>query len=212
MFVEGRIETTNLREITGSQVPFGLDTCTCVLVQVYGEKNTRLLNQRRIKKTEITMQNKKLYISAGVAILLIGTAAFVAGKWMNGGSSREDQASHVTPAPEIPTTTPELSGLLVERKDNTVILQTVSFDPGSGWRLGESNAPIDSSSGPRVEVIVTGETIIYRDNFEFGQSSIQQTVEETTLDYLASQMLITVWGRKNGERVIAELLLAQHLK
>ena len=161
---------------------------------------------------ESTMQNKKLYVGLGIAILLIGIAAFVAGKWINGGSSREDQASHVTPAPEIPTTTPELSGLLVERKDNTVILQTVSFDPGSGWRLGESNAPMDSSSGPRVEVVVTGETIIYRDNFEFGQSSIQQTVEETTLDYLDSQMLITVWGRRNGERVIAELLLAQHLK
>ena len=161
---------------------------------------------------ESTMQNKKLYIGLGIAIFLIGSAAFIAGKWINGGSSREDQASHVTPAPEIPTTIPELSGLLVERKDNTVILQTVSFDPGSGWRLGESNAPMDSSSGPRVEVIVTGETIIYRDNFEFGQYSIQQTVEETTLDSLDSQMLITVWGRKNGERVIAELLLAQHLK
>ena len=158
------------------------------------------------------MQSKKLYISLGIVILLIGIAAFIAGKWINGGSSREDHVSQVTPAPEIPTTTPEVSGLLVERKDNTVILQTVSFDPGSGWRLGDSNAPMDASSGPKVEVVVTGETIIYRDNFEFSQSSIQQTVEKTTLDYLDSQMLITVWGRKNGERVIADMLLAQHLK
>ncbi len=65
---------------------------------------------------------------------------------------------------------------------------------------------------PKVEVIGTGETIIYRDNFEFGQSSIRQTVEETTLDYLDSQMLITVWGRNNGDRVIAEIVLLQHLK
>jgi hypothetical protein len=158
------------------------------------------------------MQNKKLYISLGIVILLIGIAAFIAGKWINGGSSRENHVSQVTPAPEIPTTTPEVSGLLVERKDNTVILQTVSFDPGSGWRLGDSNAPMDASSGPKVEVVVTGETIIYRENFEFGQSSIQQTVEETTLDYLDSQMLITVWGRNNGDRVIADIILAQHLK
>jgi len=158
------------------------------------------------------MLNKKLYVSLGIVVLLIGIAAFIAGKWINGGSSREDQMSHATPAPEIPTTTPEVSGLLVERNDNTLILQTVSFDPGSGWRLGDSNAPIDASSGPKVEVIVTGETIIYRDNFEFSQSSIQQTVEETTLDYLDTQMLITVWGRKNGERVIADILLVQHLK
>ena len=158
------------------------------------------------------MQNKKLYVSLGIVILLIGIAAFIAGKWINGGYSREDHVSQVTPAPEIPATTPEISGLLVERKDNTVILQTVSFDAGSGWRLGDSNAPMDVNSGPRVEVIVTGKTIIYRDNFEFSQSSIQQTVEETTLDYLDPQMLITVWGRNNGDRVIADIILAQHLK
>jgi len=158
------------------------------------------------------MQNKKLYISLGIVILLIGTAAFVAGKFLNSGPTGQDQVSRVTPAPEIPTTTPEVSGLLVVRKDNTVILQTVSFDPGSGWRLGDSNAPMDASSGPKVEVVITGETIVYRENFEFGQSAIQQTVEETTLDYLDSQMLITVWGRKNGERIIADILLAQYLK
>lgn len=158
------------------------------------------------------MQNKKLYVILGVAILLVGAAAFIAGKWINGGSSEEGHRSKVTAAAEIPTRAPELSGLLVERKDNTIILQTVSFDAGSGWRLGESNAPMDASSGPKVEVVVTGETIIYRDHFEFEQSFIQQTVEETTLDYLDSNLLITVWGRNDGDRVIADIVLAQHLK
>jgi len=158
------------------------------------------------------VQNKKLFIGLGIAILLIGMAAFVAGKLLNSGPTGQDQVSHATSAPEIPTTTPEVSGLLVERKDNVLILQTVTFDPGSGWRLGDSNAPMDASSGPKVEVVVTGETIIYREDFEFGQSSIQQTVEETSLDNLDSQMLITVWGRNNGDRVIAEIVLLQHLK
>lgn len=161
------------------------------------------------------MQNKKLYISLGIAILLIGLAAFIAGRLVNDSLTGGDRVSNVTPAPEIPTTTPEVTGLLVERNDNVVILQTVSFDPGSGWHLGDSNAPMDANSGPKVEVVITGDTTIYRDNFEFGQgenSSIQQTVEETTLDYLDSQKLITVWGRKNGDRVIADILLVQHLK
>ena len=158
------------------------------------------------------MPNKKLFISLGIAILLIGIAAFVAGKFLNRGPAGQDQVSHATPAPEFPTTTPEVSGLLVERQDNVLILQTVSFDPGSGWHLGDSNAPMDASSGPKVEVVVTGETIIYREDFEFGQSSVQQTVQETTLDNLDSQMLITVWGRNNGDRVIAEIVLFQHLK
>ena len=158
------------------------------------------------------MQNKKLYISLGIVILLIGTAAFVAGKFLNSGPTGQDQVSRVTPAPEIPTTTPEVSGLLVVRKDNTVILQTVSFDPGSGWRLGESTAPMDASSGPKVEVVITKATTIYREDFEFHLDSVQQKVAETTLDYIDSEMLITVWGPKDGERVVAEILLAQHLK
>ena len=157
------------------------------------------------------MQNKKLYISLGIAVILVGVSAFIAGRLINSRPTG-DRMSNVTPAPEIPTTAPEVSGLLVERKDNVVILQTVSFDPGSGWHLGDSNAPMDSSSGPKVEIVITNTTTIYHDDFEFNQDSIQQTVEETTLDYIDSQMLITVWGRKNGERVIADILLAQHLK
>ena len=158
------------------------------------------------------MQNNKLFIIFGIVVILIGISAFVAGKWANGGTPREEHVSQVTPAPEIPTTTPELSGLLVERKDNVVILQSVSFDAGSGWRLGDSSAPMDANSGPEVEVIITGETIVYRTNYEFSPSSIQQTVGETTLDYLTSQMMITVWGRKEGERIIADIVLAEPLK
>jgi hypothetical protein len=71
---------------------------------------------------------------------------------------------------------------------------------------------MDASSGPKVEVVVTGETIIYHDDFEVEQSFIQQTVEETTLDSLDPHMLITVWGRDDGDRVIADIILAQHLK
>ena len=158
------------------------------------------------------MQNKKLYIILGIAILLVGAAAFIAGKLINSGTLKEDQVSHATPAPEIPRTAPEVSGLLVERKDNTVILQSVSFDAGSGWALGDSNEPMDTTSGPKVEVVMTGATIVYRTNYEFTQSSVQQTVEEASLDDLNSQMMITVWGRKDGDRIIADLLLAEHLK
>jgi hypothetical protein len=161
---------------------------------------------------KVVMQNKKFYLSLGFAILLIGLAAFIAGRLLNAVPTGGDRVSNVTPAPEIPTTTPEVSGLLIERKDNVVILQTISFDPGSGWHLGDSNAPMDASSGPKVEVVVTNGTTICRDDFEFNQDSVQQTVEETTLDSIDSQKLITVWGRKEGERVIADILLIQHLK
>jgi hypothetical protein len=106
------------------------------------------------------MQNKKVLIVLGAAILLIGIAAFIAGRMFNtrfssvGASgpmgngqvfiSRDD----VIPAPELPTTPPELTGLFLERKDNTVIVHQVSFDPGIGGILNDS--PLDENSGPKV--------------------------------------------------------------
>ncbi len=158
------------------------------------------------------MHNKRLYIILGLVVILVGAATFLAVRLINRAFTGQGQVSHVTPAPEIPSTAPEISGLLVERKDKTVILQTVSFDAGSGWALGESTEPMDTSSGPEVEVINAGETTIYRTNYEVSQTSIQQVVEEATHDELNSQMMITVWGRKDGDRIIAELLLAEHLK
>lgn len=158
------------------------------------------------------MQNKKLSAILVIVIVLVGAAAFVAGRLTSAGLIGEDQKSHAIPAPEIPTTPPAVAGLLVERKDNTVILQSVSFDAGSGWALGDSNEPMDTTSGPKVEVVITGETTVYRTDYEFSASSVQQIVEETSLDDLNSEMMITVWGRKNGDRIIADILLMEHLK
>jgi hypothetical protein len=169
------------------------------------------------------MQDKKLYLILGIGILLIGVAAFIAGRMFSRGIGSSGESgvlgngqvfvsmNDITPAPELPTTTPEITGLFVERDDNAVILQTVSFDAGVGGIAG--NTSQDSSSGPKVEVIVTVETIVYRETTEFGQPvagqdfSIQQTVEEATLDDLNSQTMITVWGRRNGDRVVAEVLV-----
>jgi hypothetical protein len=163
-------------------------------------------------QTGEAMRKTKLYISLGAAFLLIGAAAFVSGRLTKDASTGEERESHVTPAAEIPTTAPEVSGLLVERKDNTVILQTVSFDAGAGWALGDADEPMDTTSGPNVEVVITSETTVYRTSYEISESSTQQTVEETTLDVLNSEMMITVWGRKNGDRIIADIFLIEHLK
>ncbi len=69
------------------------------------------------------------------------------------------------------------------------------------------------NDGPKVEVVVTNETVIYRDTTQPGEppstakeQTIQQTVEESTLDDLSSQSMVTVWGRKSGDRIIAEVL------
>ena len=129
----------------------------------------------------------------------------------------------VTPAAELPTTQPELIGLFAERKDKTIFIQSVSMSAGKGGGFvvqsggGEGEAvagsPLDNS-GPKVEVVITGETTIYLETTQppsapptSGETQVlQQTVEEGSLDDLTSQSFVTVWGRKSGDRIIADVL------
>jgi hypothetical protein len=130
------------------------------------------------------------------------------------------------PASELPKTQPAVVGQFEERKDNTIIVSSIPMKAGGGGVVvsvhkdnggddngGESTvgSPADNS-GPKVEVVVTNETIIYKDTTEppspsGGNQTIQQTVGEGSLADLSSNSFITVWGRKSGDRIIAEVLL-----
>jgi hypothetical protein len=177
------------------------------------------------------MQNKKLIFILGGLVLVVGAAAFVAGRMLNGnvnprgffGLGGKGDAMTVSiqmiPAEELPKTQPEVTGPFVERKDNTIVVASLAMKSGGGGMVkseggGEfvAGSPADIDSVPKVEVVVTSETIIYRETTEFKEPSssetetIQQTVEESTLDDLSSQSIVTVWGRKSGDRIIAEVL------
>ena len=179
------------------------------------------------------MQNKKMIVGLGVLILLVGAAAFMGGRLLNqrvgptglgrplgGGGEMMSIAIQITPAPELPTTQPELIGSFVERKDKTIVIQTVSMGAGKGGMVLQSSSGGDGevvsgspseNNGPKVEVVISAETTIYIETTDMGGSStsgetqvLQQTVEEGSLDDLTSQSFVTVWGRKSGDRVIAE--------
>ena len=157
----------------------------------------------------------------GASIIVIGVAAFVAGRMINSnvgivglGGPNSGQVSisinDITPAPELPTTKADATGMFVERKDNTIVLQAVSFDMGVGGISGE--APMDENSGIQIEIVVTGETEIYKDVTQIPAPvngeihNVQQAAEEGTLDDLDTQCFITVWGRRSGDRIIADVL------
>ena len=176
------------------------------------------------------MQNKKPIFIVAVLVLVVGAAAFIAGRMLNqqvgplglggllGGGDFMSISINIVPAKELPKTPPEVIGLFVERQDNTIVVSSIPLNAGGGGVVvekgkGESVAgsPVDLDSGPKVEIVVTNETTIYRETTEFskppeGNETIQQTVEESTLDELNSQSMVTVWGRKSGDRIIAEVL------
>jgi hypothetical protein len=137
----------------------------------------------------------------------------------------------IEPAPELPTTQPTLVGNFVERQDNSLFVQEFSMDAGAqggvvvssssvsvgGTSSGGVDAPsvqvvVGAADGPKVEVVVTNDTLIYKDvtpmNFspDSGDQVIQQVVETGSLDDLNSTTMVQVWGRQVGDRVIADVI------
>ncbi|HYO26126.1 MAG TPA: hypothetical protein VEQ85_14380 [Lacipirellulaceae bacterium] len=102
---------------------------------------------------------------------------------VNDGSGPVSVRISIVPAPELPDRQSDASGLFARREDNSLFVGTgnievgVEVDGATGERTFSA-----TSSGPEVEVVVTGDTVIYRDDAEIspGESA----------------------GRKNGERTI----------
>ena len=182
------------------------------------------------------MQNKKMIVGLSILVLVVGAAAFIGGRMLNqkagplglgmplgGNGDVMSIAIQVTPAPELPTTQPEVIGSFVERKDKTIFIQSVSMEAGKGGIVVQSSSggdgeevsgsPLDNS-GPKVEVVTNNETTIYLETTQppsapptSGENVVlQQTVAEGSLDDLTSQSFVTVWGRKSGDRIIAEIV------
>ena len=171
------------------------------------------------------MQNKKLYFIIVLSALVVGVAAFLAGRLINSGVNPlglfgpADDGISFLPAEELPKTPPEIEGLFVKRQDNMITVQ------GGGPNVEDPNgvevgSPEHLSGGPKVEVVVTTETILYHDTTEppsrrptgDDPRTLQQTLEAGRLDDLInSQSLVRVWGRKSGDRIIAEVLMYLNL-
>jgi hypothetical protein len=179
------------------------------------------------------MQNKKrLFVILGILVVVLGAAAFIGGRMLNGkvgplglglpmggGGDMMSISVQITPAAELPTTEPQTRGLFVERKDNSIFVSAISMDAGgkgvvvqAGGDDGEISVAGPKPDGPKKEVVITNETTIYLENTDFGEPKpgenqvLQQTVTEGSLDDLTSQSFVTVWGRKSGDRIIAETL------
>ena len=158
----------------------------------------------------------------GIAVILTGIAAFLAGRLFGRGASPLglfagngiSMVTDILPAGELPDRPPEAEGLFVERYVDVILVQTNQPNPDK--RGVEVGSPSDIGNGPKVEVVISAETLIYHDVTQAPTQRptrehnppIQQTVEEGTLDDLnAAHSLVMVWGRRSGDRMIAEILL-----
>ena len=182
------------------------------------------------------MLNKKPILALGIVVILVGVVAFLGGRLLNGkigplalgmplGKGGMVSISiQMTPALELPSTRATLVGSFVERKDNSIIVASAPMEAGKGGVVlfantggGEDGGPSIAGNppdGPKVEIVISNETTIYLEDTDLGEPNpnetnkvVQQTVTEGSLSDLTSQSFVSVWGRKSGDRVIAEVVL-----
>ncbi len=187
--------------------------------------------------TELPRSRKRgLVIGAGIVVLLLllAGAAFIGGRLLNGqgllggapggpgsifgggpgGKQFRINLGDIQPAKELPQTPADVRGLFDHKQDNSIfvgtgkVMMSVKKDPSGNVQTSSSH------DGPVVEVLVTNETKIYKDvtmkQFNGPPPSgqkIQQVVEPGSLEEVGQNSMITAWGRKTGDRFIADVLV-----
>ena len=168
-----------------------------------------------------------------IVILLLACAAFVGARLLNGqglpfvstgggsgpslslgGPGGKMVKLDIEPSKELPQTSADVTGLFDHRQDNSIFVGTgkvtMAFKKDPSGKVETSS----NHDGPTVEIVVTSQTKIYKDvtmrQFDGpppdGQK-IQQTLESGSLDDVGQSSMLTVWGKKTGDRFIAEVLV-----
>jgi hypothetical protein len=164
---------------------------------------------------------KPILIGGGIVllVLLLGGAAYVGGRLLSGegipgltsGGARKPNRD-ILPAKELPQTSPDVQGIFDHRQDQSIFVGTGNIT-GSKSVDSSGNVHVSlSHDGPVIEVVVTTQTKIYRDVTQEQYNGrppdrVQQVVEPGTVGEMGQLSMITVWGRRTGDRYIADVLV-----
>jgi hypothetical protein len=134
---------------------------------------------------------------------------------MTGQNSKPGQSvqPNTQPAKELPQTPEDVRGVFDHRKDNSLFVGTGVIIRQTQKDQSGNVTSSSTFSGPIVEVVVTPQTIVYRDvtdrqfNGQPPSAKIQQVVEPGSLDEVSKDSLIHAWGKKTGDRIIADVIV-----
>ncbi len=184
-----------------------------------------------------------LFVAAGLAlVLLMGGAAYTAGRLLNhhaagsgkpmaiggpgsgamlsgaGPGGKTTYKLDFEPAEELPKTEADARGIFTKKEDNSIFIGTgkvsIMAAVGKGGGSGGDDAHIDTNyDGPVVEIVVTGDTTLYKDVTEMSPGKVEsgapirQKVAPGSVEEIDQNSMISVWGKKVGDRIIADVLL-----
>ncbi len=169
---------------------------------------------------------KRILIIGGIVVLvvLLAGAAFVGAQLLNGqgllgltaaGGPGGKVLIQTSPAKELPQTPADVQGVFDHRKDNSIFIGTgdahIHAQRDQNGNLVQASS---SYTGPLIEVVVSPQSKVYRDTTpqQFNSpppagQNIQQVIEPGALDEIGQPSIITAWGKKTGDRLVADVLV-----
>jgi hypothetical protein len=133
------------------------------------------------------------------------------GESSGSGSGMTMVSLEMEKAEELPDAPSDVVGLFSRREDNSIFVQKA----GNGIVISIDGAIQTDADVEEVEVVVTGETTVYKDvtldRFDPPSSSgtvkVQQKVEPGLADDIGEGSMVVAWGDKRGDRVVARVLV-----
>ena len=189
--------------------------------------------QETVQETPTPKKSRLPYFIGAGLVILFAAAAFVAMRYFTqkdgspstsfgdgpslsvsgpGGGAVQSFKLDIEPAEGIPQSQPETMGLFLERIDNSIFIGTGQVTVSAMVGEGGGDPVMDADyDGDKVEIVISHYTIIYRDTTQLDpenpEATVQQTIELGAIDDITPQSSITVWGRKAGDRIIAEIIV-----
>jgi hypothetical protein len=168
-------------------------------------------------KRSIVMVSSIVFVVA-----LLGGAAFVGARMLGDQAPPAAEATGpqvirsgphgteslaIVRADELPPEAADVRGIVVEHQDNTLVIGTGKFTLNI-----QDDKVITDYDGPEVEVVVTHDTVVYRDRTDYlkdkGQDGeIQQVVKPGTLEEIGPDSVVSAWGQERGSRLFADVVV-----
>jgi hypothetical protein len=134
------------------------------------------------------------------------------------------------PSPDVPDASPDVSGVLLDRGAEGLLVGTGSIEAELDVRIENGEAPVStltlSHDGPEVQVLVTPDTTVYRDETALpgndldgvlpkdadvsldGEIVIDQVVTLVdSLDEAGENTEVQAWGTETGEGLVADVVV-----
>ncbi len=168
---------------------------------------------------------RSVWIVGGVVVvLLLAGAAFVGTRMLSvqgraatdgggpvmmistdGGGTT--QSIEIQPSAELPDSSPDAAGIFTRREDSSIFVGT-----GEITMIVEDGQAAASAKGPEVEVVVTHDTEVYRDEtmrqHTGGVSGkVEQVLAPGSVEEIVETSIVSAWGEERGGRVLAEVLV-----